>query len=128
MATVDSPVWSTTAASTPPRFDYRPRRCATAGNTASGVRTNELDAARIPTMNLFMTRRPKAAPKLGGAPESPRWLSGRFGLGEPRDTLHIEAQFPIATIEGLRRRGHVLIAGATGTNSPGMRTASSSIR
>jgi gamma-glutamyltranspeptidase len=40
--------------------------------------------------------------------ESPRWLSGRFGLGEPRDTLHIEARFPLATIEDLGRRGHIL--------------------
>jgi gamma-glutamyltranspeptidase/glutathione hydrolase len=36
----------------------------------------------------------------------PRWLSGRFGLGEARDTLHIEARFPRATIEELERRGH----------------------
>ena len=40
--------------------------------------------------------------------ESPRWLSGRFGLGEPRDTLHIEARFPTATIQELGRRGHIL--------------------
>ena len=26
--------------------------------------------------------------------EAPRWLSGRFALGEARDTLHIEARFP----------------------------------
>jgi gamma-glutamyltranspeptidase/glutathione hydrolase len=36
----------------------------------------------------------------------PRWLSGRFGLGEARDTLHIEARFPQATIDELERRGH----------------------
>jgi gamma-glutamyltranspeptidase len=36
----------------------------------------------------------------------PRWLSGRFGLGEARDTLHIEARFPKATIDELERRGH----------------------
>ena len=36
----------------------------------------------------------------------PRWLSGRFGLGEARDTLHIEARFPCATIDELERRGH----------------------
>jgi gamma-glutamyltranspeptidase/glutathione hydrolase len=40
--------------------------------------------------------------------ESPRWLSGRFGLHEPRDTLHIEARFPKATIAELERRGHIL--------------------
>jgi gamma-glutamyltranspeptidase/glutathione hydrolase len=38
----------------------------------------------------------------------PRWLSGRFALGEARDTLHIEARFPRATIEELERRGHLV--------------------
>jgi len=28
------------------------------------------------------------------AVQAPRWLSGRFALGEVRDTLHIEARFP----------------------------------
>ena len=37
---------------------------------------------------------------------APRWLSGRFGLGEARDTLHIEARFPAGTIAELERRGH----------------------
>ena len=37
---------------------------------------------------------------------APRWLSGRFGLGEARDTLHIEARYPRATIDELERRGH----------------------
>ena len=37
---------------------------------------------------------------------APRWLSGRFGLGEARDTLHIEARFPPGTIDELERRGH----------------------
>ncbi len=36
----------------------------------------------------------------------PRWLSGRFALGEPRDTLHIEARIPRQTIDELERRGH----------------------
>jgi gamma-glutamyltranspeptidase/glutathione hydrolase len=40
--------------------------------------------------------------------EMPRWLSGRFGLGEARDTLHIEARFPASTLDALERRGHVL--------------------
>lgn len=40
--------------------------------------------------------------------ESPRWLSGRFALGDARDTLHIEARFPEATLRELERRGHVL--------------------
>ena len=42
------------------------------------------------------------------AVEAPRWLSGRFALGEARDTLHIEARFPAATIAELERRGHVI--------------------
>jgi gamma-glutamyltranspeptidase/glutathione hydrolase len=40
------------------------------------------------------------------AVEAPRWLSGRFGLGEVRDQLHIETRFAPATIEELERRGH----------------------
>jgi gamma-glutamyltranspeptidase/glutathione hydrolase len=40
--------------------------------------------------------------------EAPRWLSGRFGLLEPRDTLHIEARFTKATIDELEARGHLL--------------------
>jgi gamma-glutamyltranspeptidase/glutathione hydrolase len=42
------------------------------------------------------------------AVEMPRWLSGRFALGEARDTLHIEARFPRDTIAELERRGHTL--------------------
>lgn len=39
---------------------------------------------------------------------APRWLSGRFSLGEPRDLLNIEARFPEATLRELERRGHAL--------------------
>jgi gamma-glutamyltranspeptidase len=42
------------------------------------------------------------------AVEAPRWLSGRFGLGESRDTLHIESRFPPETLDELVRRGHQL--------------------
>ena len=42
------------------------------------------------------------------AVQAPRWLSGRFALGEARDTLHIEARFPGETINELERRGHVI--------------------
>jgi gamma-glutamyltranspeptidase/glutathione hydrolase len=42
------------------------------------------------------------------AVQAPRWLSGRFALGEARDTLHIEARFPGDTITELERRGHVI--------------------
>jgi gamma-glutamyltranspeptidase/glutathione hydrolase len=38
----------------------------------------------------------------------PSFLTGRFALGEARDTLHIEARFPRATIDELERRGHQL--------------------
>jgi len=40
--------------------------------------------------------------------ESPRWLSGRFALGEPRDLLNVEGRYPAATLMELERRGHVL--------------------
>lgn len=40
--------------------------------------------------------------------EAPRWLSGRFALGEARDTLHVEGRFPPATLAELARRGHVV--------------------
>jgi gamma-glutamyltranspeptidase/glutathione hydrolase len=40
--------------------------------------------------------------------EAPRWLSGRFALGEARDTLHIEGRFASATVDELARRGHVV--------------------
>ncbi len=40
--------------------------------------------------------------------ETPRFLSGRFGLLEARDTLHVEARFPAATLAELEKRGHLL--------------------
>ncbi len=40
--------------------------------------------------------------------ETPRFLSGRFAIGEARDTLHIEGRFPAATIAELKRRGHTV--------------------
>jgi gamma-glutamyltranspeptidase len=40
--------------------------------------------------------------------ESPRWLSGRFALGEPRDLLNIEGRYPERTLRELERRGHTL--------------------
>ncbi|MBC5767094.1 gamma-glutamyltransferase [Ramlibacter albus] len=40
--------------------------------------------------------------------EMPRFLSGRFALGEERDTLHIEARFPADTLRELEARGHLL--------------------
>jgi gamma-glutamyltranspeptidase len=40
--------------------------------------------------------------------EAPRWLSGRFLLGEPRDLLNMEGRFPDATLRELERRGHTV--------------------
>ncbi len=40
--------------------------------------------------------------------EMPRFLSGRFTLGEARDTLHMEGRFPEATMDALARRGHIV--------------------
>jgi gamma-glutamyltranspeptidase len=40
--------------------------------------------------------------------EMPRFLSGRFALGEARDTLHMEGRFPEATMAELARRGHIV--------------------
>jgi gamma-glutamyltranspeptidase len=40
--------------------------------------------------------------------EMPRFLSGRFALGEARDTLHMEGRFREHTIKELERRGHVV--------------------
>jgi len=42
------------------------------------------------------------------AVEMPRWLSGRFALGDPRDLLNIEGRYPAETIAALERRGHVV--------------------
>ncbi len=40
--------------------------------------------------------------------ETPRFLSGRFAIGEPRDTLHIEGRFSPETVAELERRGHMV--------------------
>src|SRR5512134_2355046 len=40
--------------------------------------------------------------------EMPRFLSGRFSLGEARDTLHMEGRFPPATIAALEQRKHII--------------------
>ncbi len=39
--------------------------------------------------------------------EMPRWLSGRFNIGDSRDLLNIEGRFPEATVKELERRGHI---------------------
>jgi len=40
--------------------------------------------------------------------EMPRFLSGRFALGEARDTLHLEGRIPPETIAALEQRGHIV--------------------
>jgi gamma-glutamyltranspeptidase/glutathione hydrolase len=40
--------------------------------------------------------------------ETPRFLSGRFALGESRDTLHMEGRFTPETIAEMKRRGHIV--------------------
>jgi gamma-glutamyltranspeptidase/glutathione hydrolase len=40
--------------------------------------------------------------------ELPRFLSGRFGLGEARDTLHLEGRFPDETVRALAQTGHII--------------------
>ena len=40
--------------------------------------------------------------------EMPRWLSGRFNIGDPRDQLNMEGRFPEATARELGRRGHAV--------------------
>jgi gamma-glutamyltranspeptidase/glutathione hydrolase len=38
--------------------------------------------------------------------EMPRWLSGRFNIGDSRDLLNMEGRFPATTVRDLERRGH----------------------
>ncbi|BAM88931.1 gamma-glutamyltransferase [Bradyrhizobium oligotrophicum S58] len=40
--------------------------------------------------------------------EMPRFLSGRLGLGEARDTLHLEGRFPEDAVGALLQRGHII--------------------
>ena len=42
------------------------------------------------------------------AVDAPRWLSGRFGLGERRDLLNVEDRFAASTLAELERRGHAI--------------------
>jgi len=42
------------------------------------------------------------------AVEMPRFVSGRLALGEARDTLHVEARFPVESISELEKWGHIL--------------------
>jgi gamma-glutamyltranspeptidase/glutathione hydrolase len=45
---------------------------------------------------------------VGQALAAPRFLSGRFALGDPRDLLNMEGRFPARTFTELERRGHVI--------------------
>jgi gamma-glutamyltranspeptidase/glutathione hydrolase len=42
------------------------------------------------------------------AVEAPRWLAGRFVLGDARERLSVEARMPAATLAALEARGHLL--------------------
>ena len=42
------------------------------------------------------------------AVEAPRWLAGRFAIGDARDQLNLEGRFPEATVTELARRGHAI--------------------
>ena len=42
------------------------------------------------------------------AVQAPRWLSGRFALGEARDTLHVESRWGEPALTELEKRGHRL--------------------
>ncbi len=44
--------------------------------------------------------------------EAPRWLAGRFVLGDARERLNLEARFPAATVAGLEARGHTVVCWA----------------
>jgi gamma-glutamyltranspeptidase len=43
-----------------------------------------------------------------GAVEAPRWLAGRFAIGDAREFLNVEGRFPENTLTELARRGHVI--------------------
>jgi gamma-glutamyltranspeptidase len=45
---------------------------------------------------------------LGAAIPAPRWLAGRFAIGDPRDLLNLEARIPEPTRRGLEVRGHAV--------------------
>jgi len=61
--------------------------------------------------------------------ELPRWLSGRFNIGDPRDLLNIEGRFSGGDREGNSSGGDTRrIAGLISASSPATRTASRSIR
>jgi gamma-glutamyltranspeptidase/glutathione hydrolase len=38
--------------------------------------------------------------------EAPRWLSGRFVLGDPVDVLNVEGRFPTSVLDQLAAKGH----------------------
>jgi gamma-glutamyltranspeptidase/glutathione hydrolase len=42
------------------------------------------------------------------AVEAPRWLAGRFAIGDPRELLNLEGRFPESTFAELARRGHAI--------------------
>ncbi len=45
---------------------------------------------------------------LASAIQAPRWLAGRFMIGDAREPLNLEARFPPETTHALQARGHLL--------------------
>jgi gamma-glutamyltranspeptidase/glutathione hydrolase len=45
---------------------------------------------------------------LPAAIEAPRWLAGRFAIGDPREVLNVEARIPPETRKALEARGHAV--------------------
>jgi gamma-glutamyltranspeptidase len=60
--------------------------------------------------------------------EMPRFLSGRFAIGEARDTLDMEGRLPVAAIKALERRGHLVNPWGPGMRWPVTHTASGLIQ
>ena len=58
----------------------------------------------------------------------PRWLAGRFSLGDPRDLLNMEARFPATTLADSSGAAIPCTGGPTGRSGPATATASPSIR
>ncbi len=45
---------------------------------------------------------------LSAAIEAPRWLAGRFAIGDPREFLNLEGRIPPETRQVLEARGHLV--------------------
>ena len=105
------------------RLARLPRRQLWAGRSAAWAPTASRRSTCRPTPRMI-----DFGLDIQEAVEAPRWLSGRFALGEARDTLHMEARFPAGHDRRSSRAAATRsTAGATGTSSPATPTASPSI-